>query len=120
MERHAAFFGPAAKLKPEEGWRRCRDPVRAAGKAQPVIEDKTDNLAETERDDRQIITVHTQDWKTEQRPGGSGHQRRDRQHGPETQPQILIAQREAIGANGVEGHVAQIQQTGQTDYNVES
>ena len=83
MERHAALFGSPPKLQPEKRRRRGGDTVRPAGKGQPVVQHQANDLPEAEGHNRQIVTVHAQHREAKYRPGRGGHQRRQRQHGPE-------------------------------------
>ncbi|MNG94725.1 hypothetical protein D3C79_537410 [compost metagenome] len=120
MERHPAILGPTAELQAEEGRRRCRHAVRATGEGQPVVEDQANDLAEAQGHDRQVVTVHAQHREAEYAPRQRCGDGRQRQHAPEAQAQVLVAQRQAISANGVERHVAQVEQAGQADHDVQA
>lgn len=120
MDRHPAILGPAAELQAEEGRRRRRHAVRPAGEGQPVVQYQADDLAEAQGDDRQVVAMHAQHREAEDRAGHRGGQRGQRQDGPEAQAEVLVAQRQAIGADGVEGHVAEVEQPGEADHDVQA
>ncbi|MCY1509206.1 hypothetical protein D9M68_435390 [compost metagenome] len=120
MDRYSPLLRAAAELQAEEGRRRHGHAVRAAGEAQPVVQHQADDLAEAERHDRQVVAVHSQYGEAEQRAGQRGGQRRQRQHRPEAQTEVVVAQRQAVGADGVEGHVAEVEQAGEADHDVQA
>ncbi len=119
MERHPAILRPLAELQAEEGRQWRRHAVRAAGQGQPVVEDQANDFTKAQGHDRQIVAVQAQHRETEDATGKPGGDRRQRQHRPEAQPQVLITQRQAVGADGVERHVTQVEQTGQADHDVQ-
>ncbi|MNC23593.1 hypothetical protein D3C75_716230 [compost metagenome] len=63
--------------------------------------------------------MHAQHREAEQRPRSGGHQRRQRQHGPEPEPQILVAERQTVGTNGVKSDVAEVQQAREPDHDIQ-
>ena len=95
-------------------------PLRAVGQLAPVDQDDADHLAETERHDRQVIAAQAQDRKAEQHAEGSRQQACDRQRLPEIQPERLGEDCEAVGAHRVEGNVAEVEETGETDHDVQA
>ena len=119
MDGDAAIFRPAGKLEAKQrgGWHRYA--VRAAGEAHPVVEHQADNFAKAEGDDGQIVAMHTQHRKAQQRPGESRHHCPQRQHRPEAKSQVLVAQRQAVGADGVKRHIAQIEQAREAHHNIQ-
>ncbi len=119
VDRHPAVFGAAAELQAEHRRRRHRDAVRPAGERHPVVQHQPDDLAEPERNDGEIVAVHAQHRKAQQRAGQRRHQRPQRQHRPKTEPEILVAQRQSVGTDGVKRHVPQIEQPRQADHNVQ-
>ena len=119
VDGHPAVFGPPAKLEAEQRRRRDGNPIRSAGKTDPVIQHQADNFAKPEGDNRQIIAMHSQHRKSQQRTGQRRHNGTCRQHCPESQPQILITQRQPVGTNSIKGHIAQIEQARQTDHNIQ-
>ena len=59
------------------------EPHRAVGDGRRVARDDRHDLAEAERDDRQIIALEAQGRGAEQHAEKRGDRRRDRQHQPE-------------------------------------
>ncbi|MCY1234694.1 hypothetical protein D9M72_472820 [compost metagenome] len=74
VERHPAILRPAAELQAEEGRRRYRHAVRAAGEAEPVVQHQADDLAEAQGHDGQVVSVHAQHREAQQRAGQAGQQ----------------------------------------------
>ena len=103
--------------------RRPRDSdnaVRAAGEILPVEQDQPDDFAEAERDDGEIVAAQPQHRKAEQDAGECGEDAGKRQADPERQSEMLRQQRVGIGADRVEGDIAEIEQPGETDHDVQS
>ena len=96
------------------------DAVRAAGEILPVEQDEPDDLAEAERDDGEIVAAQPQHRKAEQEAGEGGEDAGERQTDPERKADILREQRIGIGADRVEGDVAEIEQPGEADHDVET
>ncbi|MNV20745.1 hypothetical protein D3C71_1116650 [compost metagenome] len=119
MERHPALFRPFSELDAEEGWQRRCHAVRAASQRQPVVEDQSDDFTEAQGHDRQVVTVQAQHREAEDAAGQARRDRRQRQHRPETQSQVLITERQAVGTDGVERHVTKVEQAGQADHDVQ-
>ncbi|MNP10773.1 hypothetical protein D3C76_1029340 [compost metagenome] len=63
--------------------------------------------------------MQAQHREPEDATGQPGGDRRQRQHRPEAQPQVLITERQAVGTDGVERHVTQVEQAGQADHDVQ-
>ncbi|MNN20809.1 hypothetical protein D3C81_1341050 [compost metagenome] len=120
MERHPAVLGPAAKLQAHERWRRHRHAIGATGKRQPVVQYQPDDFAKAQGDDGQVVAMHPQHRKAQYAPGQRRRDRRQWQHSPEAQAQVLVTQGQAIGADGVEGHVAQVEQAGKAHHDVQA
>ena len=119
MKWHPAIFRAPAELQAEKGRRWHRHAIWPAGKRQPVVEDQTDDFTKAQGHDGQVVTVHAQHRKPQ---NASRHRRRNgrqRQHRPETQPQVLIAQRQTISADGIERHIPQVEQPRQADHDIQ-
>ncbi|MNZ60879.1 hypothetical protein D3C78_789550 [compost metagenome] len=119
VDRYPAVLGPAAELQAEEGGCRCRHAVRAAGERQPVVQHQADDLAEAQGHDRQVVAMHPQHREAEYAPRQRRCDGRQWQHAPEAQAKVLVTQRQAVRANGIERHVAQVEQAGQADHDVQ-
>ena len=63
--------------------------------------------------------MHAQHRKAQQRPGEGRHHRPQRQHHPEAEAQVLVAQRQAVGADSIERHIAQIEQPRETHHDIQ-
>ncbi|MNN12024.1 hypothetical protein D3C81_1250020 [compost metagenome] len=64
--------------------------------------------------------MHAQHREAQYAPRQRGSDGRQWQHAPEAQAQVLVAQRQAIGADGVERHIAEVEQAGQADHDVQA
>ena len=94
----------------------------AAG-AQPVgvDDDDPDDLAEPERDDRQVVAAHPQRRRAQDHAGDHGDGDRDRQRQEERPVPVLRGQDAGrVGADGVEADVAEVEQAGVPDHDVEA
>ena len=96
------------------------DAVRAAGDLVPVEQDDADDLAEAQRDDGQIVAAQAQHRKAQQDAEAGREQAGQRQAGPEAQAEGLREQRVGIGADRVEGDVAEVEQAGEADHDVQA
>ncbi len=96
------------------------DAVGAAGQALPVDDDEADDLAEGQRDDGEIVAAQPQHRKAEQHAPERRENAGERQADPERQPEIGGEQRVGIGADGVEGDVAEVEQAGEADHDVQA
>ncbi|CAM4030263.1 hypothetical protein KLPN111888_27720 [Klebsiella pneumoniae] len=119
MDGDAAIPGPAGKLEAKQRGRRHRYAVGPPGEAHPVVKHQANDFAKAEGDDGQVVAMHAQHRKAQQRPGEGRHHRPQRQHRPEAEAQVLVAQRQAVGADGVERHIAQIEQAREAHHNVQ-
>ena len=101
------------------------DPLRPVGEVDrriQVVEEDPDDLAEAERDDRQVVAAQLQGRSAEQHAEQAGDPRADRQDHPERQvdPELRRGQqRVGIRADGVESDVAQVEEPGEADDDVE-
>ena len=121
VERGLAFLRAPIELESEEaGSRNVGDAVRAARDLVPVEQDDPDDLAEAERDDREIVAAQPQHGKAQQHAEGRGEQAGQRQAGPEAEPEGLREQGVGVGPDRVEGDVAEVEQAGETDHDVQS
>ena len=121
VERGLAFLRAAVEREAEEA--RARDvgqAVGAAGDLVPVEQDDADDLAEAQRDDGQVVAAQAQDGKAQHDAEARGEQAGQRQAGPEAQPEGLREQGVGVGADGVEGDVAEVEQAGEADHDVQA
>ena len=95
------------------------DAVRAAGEIVPVDQHDADDLAEGERDDGEIVAAQAQHREAEDDPPERREEAGERQAEPEAEPEILRDQREGIGADRIEGDVAEVEQAGEADHDVQ-
>ncbi|MEZ0081350.1 hypothetical protein ABIF72_003824 [Bradyrhizobium japonicum] len=102
-----------------EGRRNAGDAVGAAGEALPVDDDEADDLAEGERHDGEIVAAQAQHGEAEQHAPERGEDAGKRQADPERPAEIGGKQRVGIGAHRVEGDVAEIEQAGEPDHDVQ-
>ena len=105
----------AEKARPRD----AGDAVRAAGQALPVDDDEADDLAEGERDDGEIVAAQPQHRKAEQHAPERGEDAGERQADPEREAEIRRQQRVGIGADRVEGDIAEVEQAGEADHDVQ-
>ena len=92
----------------------------AVGEVDPVDQDEADDLAEGERDDGEIVAAQPQHGEAEDDPPHRGEDARERQADPERQAEGRRQQRIGISADGVEGDVAEIEEAGETDHDVQA
>ncbi len=77
-------FCTTGKFQSEQSrFRNTGNPVRATSHCGQVIQQNTDNLAKTERHDRQIVTAQTQYRETQQEAGKRSDTTSNRQRFPE-------------------------------------
>ena len=100
--------------------RNAGDAVRPAGDRLPVDQHEADDLAERERDDGEIVAAQPQHRKAEQHAPECGEDAGERQADPERQIEGGRQQRVGIGADRVEGDVAEVEQAGEADHDVQS
>ncbi len=127
---------------PEEARpRHAADAGIAVGQVDPVDQHQADDLAEGERDDREVVAAQPQHREPEQDAPERGEHAGDRQQHPERpRPElveidgeerifrhegderqaVLGEQRERIGADRVEGDVAEVEQAGEADHDIEA
>ena len=79
-----------------------------------------DDLAEGERDDGKIVAAQPQHRKAEQHAPERGQEAGERQAHPERPAEICGDQRVGVGADRVEGDVAEVEQAGETDHDVQA
>ncbi len=85
----------------------------------PVDQHDADDLAERERHDGQVVAPQPQHGEAQQHARRRREQPGERQAGPEAQPEAGRHQREGVGADRVEGDVAEVQQPGEPDHDVQ-
>ncbi|MNN20810.1 hypothetical protein D3C81_1341060 [compost metagenome] len=120
MERHPAVLGPTPEFQAHEGRRWHRHAVRTAGERQPVVEYQANDFTEAQGHDGQVVAVHPQNREAQYAPGQRCGEGGQRQHGPEAQAQVLVAQRQTVSTDGVEGHVTEVEQAGQAYHDVQA
>src|SRR5271165_5583257 len=100
--------------------RNAADAGIAVGQVDPVDEDESDDLAERQRDDRQIVASEPQDRKSENDAPRRGERSRQRQADPERQAESRRQQRIRVGADRVKGRVSEVKQAGEADDDIQS
>ena len=95
------------------------DAVGPVGDVGPIEQHDADDLAEGERDDGEIVASKPEHREAEhdapKRRRGAG----DRQADPKAQAEMRGEQREGIGADGIEGDIAEVEQPGEADDDVQ-
>ena len=99
--------------------RNSRNAVWAAGQVLPIEQDEADDLAEAERHNGQIVAAQAQHRKAKQDSGERRQNAGKWQADPERQAEILGDQRVGIGADRIEGDVAEIEEAGEADDDVQ-
>ena len=121
-------------LCPEPRERHLVEAARAAGDVGQVVGQQPDDLAEPQRDDRQVVAAQPQRREAEDQAGerGDGHRQRHarqpRPRGaeepgrPDLVPRAVRAgeQRDRVGADGVEADIAEVEQAGLADHDVQA
>ncbi len=103
-----------------------RDALRAVGdvdRLRQVVQEDADDLAEAQRDDRQIVAAQLERRCAQQDAEQAGDGGADRQDDPERQMQVEVRdgqQRVDVGADRVEGDIAQVEQAGEADHDVQA
>ncbi len=121
VERGHALRRVRGEGHAEEGRPRdAGDAVRPVRHLVPVEQDDADDLAEAERDDRQVVAAQPQHRKAEREPETGGEGAGHRQALPEAEAEMRRYQRVAVGADRVEGDVAEVEQPGEADHDVEA
>ena len=141
-KRAAKPSGAVDEGNAEEGRpRHAADAGIAVGQVDPVDQHQPDDLAEGERDDREVVAAQPQHREAEQDAPERRQHAGDRQQHPERPRSKLIEidgevrifrrerderqavlgeQREGIGADRVEGDVAEIEQAREADHDIEA
>ena len=121
VEGRLALVGRAVERHAEEGRARdVGDAVRAAGHRVPVEQDDPDDLAEAEGHDRQVVAAQAQHREAEQDAERGRERAGERQALPEAEIEPAGEQRVGVGADRVEGDVAEVQQPGEADHDVQA
>ncbi|MNJ51014.1 hypothetical protein D3C77_463060 [compost metagenome] len=116
-----AFGGLAFKGQAEKGGLLdVTDAVRTAGQTGEVTQEQADDLTETQGHDRQVVTAQAQYREAEQETEGRRHHAGDRQTDPEAPAKVVRQQGVAVGADGVEADIAQVEQASQTHHDVQA
>ncbi len=103
--------------------RRRGDLVDACCLAEPlgVVGDQPDDLAETERHDREVVPAHAQRRCTEQHAGDHGDDDGEREGQQEGQRSVLHGEHaDGVGADRVEADVAEVEKSRVADDDVEA
>jgi len=88
-----------------------------------VVHENAHDFAKAQRHDRQVIAAQAQRRRAEHDAEAAGDQRPQRQDGPYRPVQAEMRrceQRIDVGADGIEGDVAEIEQAGKADHDVEA
>ena len=96
------------------------DAVGAVGEGVPVDQHEADDLAEGEGDDGEVVAAQPQHREAEDHAPAGGEDAGERQADPERPAEMLGKQGVGIGADRVEGDVAEIEQAGEADDDVEA
>ncbi len=92
----------------------------AIGERRPVGENNADDLAESEGDDGEIIAAQPEHREAERDAPERGERPGDRQADPERPAEMRREQRVGVGADRVEGDIAEVKETGEADDDVEA
>jgi len=87
-----------------------------------VQQEDADDLAEAEGDDREVVAAQSQRGRAEQHAEDAGERRARRQQEPERQVEIEVRggeQRVEVSAHCEEGDVAQVEQPGVADHDIQ-
>ena len=121
-----AIVSGVAKLKAADPERiDQRDALRAVGEVhrlRQVVEEDPDDLAEAQRHDREIVAAQLQRRRAEEHAEEAGDGGADRQDDPEREMKVEVRrgeQRVDVGTDRVERDVAEIEQSGEPDDDVE-
>ena len=108
------------------------DARRPAREPDPVVGHDADDLAEAERHDGEVVAAHAQRRVADEHPGEGGQQPADDEVDPRQPPvgvdvdaelhleDLVEDDRRVVGADGVEGHVAEVEQPGEADDDVQA
>src|SRR6476469_5390384 len=111
---------PGREWQPEKARaRNARNTGVAVRHHAPTDENDADDLAERHGDDRQIIAAQPQHGKAEQNAPESRKNAGKRQAQPERQAECRRQQRIGISADRIERDVAEVEQAGETDDDVQ-
>ncbi len=110
-----------AEFHAEQSWPGdIGDTARAFGEFTPVFQDQPDDLTKPEGDDGEIIAAQTQDRKTEEDTEEGCQPSADGQHRPEAELEMMVQQGIGIGAHRIKSDIAQIEQTGHADHDIQT
>src|SRR4030095_14177971 len=122
---------PEGRRRPRDG----RDPLGAVGDVDGLVEivgEHADDLAEAQGDDREVVAVQPEHWQAEQNSAeGRGAQSYEEERVEPPPGQREAAAENDVGVRGAEdgpgvrahreeGHVAEVQEAGQPDDDVEA
>ncbi len=88
--------------------------------ALPVQQHQPDDLAEGHGDDGEIVAAQPQHRKAEDDAPERGEDAGERQADPEREAEVFGEQRVGIGADRIEGDVAEVEQAGEADDDVQA
>ena len=108
--------GNAEKRRPRD----AADAGIAVGERGEIDDHHANDLAEGERNDGKVVAAQPQYRKAEQNAPERGEDAGDRQQHPERQTERLRQQRIGVSADRVERDVAEVEQTGEPDHDVQS
>src|SRR5581483_3750941 len=105
----------------EEGRPRyVEEAVRPASQALPVAQDDADDLAEGEGHDGKVVAAQPENREAEDHPPEGGEDAGERQAKPEREAEMRGEQGVGIGADAVEGDIAEVEKAGEADHDVEA
>ena len=117
-DREEAFLG--VELEPEDARPGdVQDAVRPA-RVVPVVERDPGHLAEAQGHDGEVVAAQAQRRVAEDGAGGAGEDHGQRQRGEEVQVGLGHQERARVGADGEERRIAQVQEPGVADHDVEA
>ena len=110
----------AANGNPKNDGRGSPRSVRPAGDRRPVQQYDPDDFTKPDRDDGEILAAQTQHRKPKKNPETRRYQTGKRQCFPKGEIEVARQQGKSIGAYRVKGDVAEIEQTGEPDDDIET
>lgn len=109
------------ELQPQGG--RPRYACYAAGpegEVVPVLQDEPDDLSKPQGDDGQVVAPEPQDREAEQQAEGGCQGTGQRKGKPEPQAEMVVHQGVEVCTHGIEGHIPQVQESGQPHHDVQA
>ena len=98
----------------------ARDTECALGDGGPVDQHQPDDFPEGQRHDCQVVTLEPQNREAEDHAPKGGKDAGQRQEDPEGQAEMRRQQCVGIGTHRIEGDIAEVEQAGETDDDVQT